>query len=1230
VEPLKWSDDGDRPREDLEHDLAALAEHLEGWSGDAGALPNRLRASKLTGVDRLPQSFLPAVEVLRLRLTFQETESEGIFLRQRIAPALPSLWPLLDTAANLYAFLDGLPGALDLTRENALDYGIFFANEAIAGEEGPFTVYRDFALLPDEYRDALKRNPAELRSRAQPGDSLFSMAVAHIEAALAGGEPEGFSRVEYNRVFDAYVFVVFVGYGTGLYAATISIDRGSGVPTMGEDEPLVQVPPATRHPRLPPSDLSGAFRCAIPPAREPSEAFPFPLRSITGEEAAGILVGDAALHQAQVEGDVSLSLSAALGSVQIRNCDIKGALRFAGLRLTGDLALENVRVATVVDLRGVHVAGSLRLSSVRLAPGGAPGGSAGQDGVQLGDASVGGVLEVRDCELSGPLVLADAQVNAAVRLTSVRATELNARRLSVGRGPILIGPAAGAGASGSSRDAAPFGTITEANVDLDGASTPSRVSVTGSHVGGACVLSNMRVGGALEIGRDTRQGFFVKQSLDLSGTQVSGDLRLRGSHVGGSVFMAGGRVGGGLRLGSPHGAAGSQDQDGTVGKDLSLASCDVQGPVSLGGVQLRGTLRLELCRLGAVVAEGRLVWERNSGSERGPRPTILPTKIRNRVEISACEIRGELRFSGALVDARYAGRYAVEVASSTVGQGVSFWDEGLAEPRSSESAAGYLAAVADEIKQARGERWGFETFGAGSPETEWPVAFIELPEPGGTPATLTGAHPHPGDEISLHELRANLSARRLYTEIRGDLRMALCRIGGDVCLTNLHAEGCRLVLEGLDIQGDLQAEWNGRRYRAPARAWSQEFARLLNTQASTMEMSGSTIKGETRLTGLRLTGLGRPGALSPATLVRDRAAALAVKYCTLHGALALSEVRSDHTWSDEASLRASLRGDLDVSWSTIDHLILDGSSLGAMRTGRSDDRPNRLVAASATIRNLELRYPLPGEVDLADARVAVWDFGHLEGEELLQRFHNVLENQEPFKRNVYQEVEAYLYNAGFEDLAKAVHMRLVARQHRDTIDRLHLRDRSTVPRRGRLGARLESGWDLLWAWLNRGLSLVNRFATGNFTSEWRPILWCWLPLWAMSSCYFVDPARVEVGPDYRRSFDDNPAAICATLDRWGFLESVKFTTRYVLPVVPSVGMVQLGAADVLQTHPLCLAVADRIRHPRPTVPSRIRGWFDWMRPSTVATWVRVLSWLFLSLATGTIFAKMSRTPRRTG
>ena len=94
---------------------------------------------------------------------------------------------------------------------------------------------------------------------------------------------------------------------------------------------------------------------------------------------------------------------------------------------------------------------------------------------------------------------------------------------------------------------------------------------------------------------------------------------------------------------------------------------------------------------------------------------LLPTKIRNRLELVACEVRGALRLSAALIDERYAGRYAVEITSSKIGQGVLFWDEELAEPRSTESLAGYLNQVAVE-------------FGAG-PE---PVAVRAVPV-GGLP-----------------------------------------------------------------------------------------------------------------------------------------------------------------------------------------------------------------------------------------------------------------------------------------------------------------------------------------------------------------------------------------------------------------------------------------------------------------------------------------------------------------
>jgi hypothetical protein len=258
-------------------------------------------------------------------------------------------------------------------------------------------------------------------------------------------------------------------------------------------------------------------------------------------------------------------------------------------------------------------------------------------------------------------------------------------------------------------------------------------------------------------------------------------------------------------------------------------------------------------------------------------------------------------------------------------------------------------------------------------------------------------------------------------------------------------------------------------------------------------------------------------------------------------------------------------------------------------------------------------------VDLADAKVVVWDFGPTEGSMLLARFRNVLENQRPFKRNVYQEVEAYLYNAGFEDLAKRIHTDLVTRHHRDTIGLLRRRPPSAARR-----------WALAMAWLKRAGSGLNYFMTGNFTSEWRPIFVCWLPVWLISSCYFADPARIAVAPGDRPSFAEDPAPICAILDHWSAAESLKFTTRYVLPVIPSVGMEQLEAADGPEAHPRCLSTSDRIAHERPTVASRIRHAFDWLRPSTAATWARLLSWLFLSLATGTIFAKMSRTPRSRG
>src|SRR5262249_32487235 len=151
------------------------------------------------------------------------------------------------------------------------------------------------------------------------------------------------------------------------------------------------------------------------------------------------------------------------------------------------------------------------------------------------------------------------------------------------------------------------------------------------------------------------------------------------------------------------------------------------------------------------------------------------------------------------------------------------------------------------------------------------------------------------------------------------------------------------------------------------------------------------VKGDARLTGLRLTG-SKPVAGSS-----ERApAVLSLQYSKVEGVVALSDVDAARETSHETQSRAYLNGALDVSWSTIDHLILDGRSLGASPQGakkskrgstgsepRADFWP--LIAASATIRKLELRDPLPGQVDLADARVTVWDFGPMDTDDLLGR-----------------------------------------------------------------------------------------------------------------------------------------------------------------------------------------------------------------------------------------------------
>jgi hypothetical protein len=372
----------------------------------------------------------------------------------------------------------------------------------------------------------------------------------------------------------------------------------------------------------------------------------------------------------------------------------------------------------------------------------------------------------------------------------------------------------------------------------------------------------------------------------------------------------------------------------------------------------------------------------------------------------------------------------------------------------------------------------------------------------------------------------------------------------------------------------------------------------LSTTAATLEADGVTVLGEARLTGLRLTGRRRDASRREALRFASATA----------GGLRLADVFGDRNSQADVRSRASIDGDLDVSWSTIGQLVLDGRSLGVSHPGHDGkhaEQLNRFVAANATIRKLQMVDPPPGQIDLLDAHVTFWDFGHVEGEGLLDFFHRVLNNQQPFRRNVYQEVEGYLHNIGHEDYAKDVRRELVARQHHEAFER-------AWQGRGSLAAVPK----IVGATLKTAASKLNRVLTGNLTSEWRPLLCGWLPLWLLAALYFTNPARIAV--ENQTASAQQAASACATFGNWSFWDSLHFSTRYVLPIVPSVGMEDLSAADRLQTHSSCPAIAAR---------SSSSSWLDWLRPSTFATIVRILSWLFLSLVTGTIFAKLSRVPR---
>jgi len=238
-----------------------------------------------------------------------------------------------------------------------------------------------------------------------------------------------------------------------------------------------------------------------------------------------------------------------------------------------------------------------------------------------------------------------------------------------------------------------------------------------------------------------------------------------------------------------------------------------------------------------------IVRRKVSGSEREVRRSRVP-------EIKSVGI------SSGLNGARHVAVNDVVVTSSTIGQGVTFWDEQLAELRSDDDIAAYLGPPS---RTARAQRvgWLFKPSTSAWPRSGWPIVWDELSDQETIGVGGVGGG-RAVDDISFRELRANLSVQHVTTTVDGDVRIALCKIGGDLSLTNLRAAGQRLVLEGLDIDGDLVADWTGRRYTdahtSPPDSWLQNYVGLLSTTAAILtatlctssSASGAPISGTWR------------------------------------------------------------------------------------------------------------------------------------------------------------------------------------------------------------------------------------------------------------------------------------------------------------------------------------------------------------------------------------------------
>jgi hypothetical protein len=905
------------------------------------------------------------------------------------------------------------------------------------------------------------------------------------------------------------------------------------------------------------------------------------------------------LEDVLVEGPLDLQGRDLPCGLHLRRVALRDGMTATGAHVGGSLVLEDVASSAAISCRGSDVREDVRCTRVVLRPQSPlPPETPAFDGsrmrvgryVQLEQTAVQGTLDLTACAV-GRAVLVERTAAARIILSNVRCD--------------LGGVSITGGADG-------VGIACEGELDAVGATLGKFIWVGAAHVG-RIDLTHLSAS-MLTL----TAGTCVTGSVELGGRVAQGAALLR-VHVGAWVTSEQLVVGGVLQLG-----ADAPELDGggslVVGRDVLLERLECGGAVRVIGAQATGALRLAQCRAAALELRPAAVADAEGRAPAWGR--LVGTQFEGGLEITGSAFAGDMRILGTRLGRAGHRPFACEIVGSTIEGELTFWDERLLEPG---PAHGLWFAGLVSLPGGSGD-WLVE---AGAPDRGWPLGpipdrFADLPPSfriteNARDRRLRNRAEAMADRDHVALRRADrlrqLSARELHTRLDGGLSLRQGRVGGDLVLTNLRSPGASWQCDGVHVEGDVRADWRARRIGVDDDAQAQRYVGRLAARADRVELSECQVDGSLALAGLRVEDESHIGSA-------ERGMALGIVRTRIAGALRLVDVR---TVAAEGARWRRVRADTPPWAAHLDgELVLDGSEAADVALAAdaldADAARTALRAVGARIGRLHLlpdaegRH-LRGFLDLTGTQVGAWELGVPEGPDHGCALRALLERQRPFRRGVWQAVELRLHQDGLEEEAALVRQALLRRMHD------HAVAAAPTPRLRRRAAAAR------WA------SRANARLTRNFTSVGLPLRW-WLATWGLLAVLFSDVRRVDVATLQQPLFRQDPAPLCAVLGGWDGWDAVKFSLRFALPLVPTVGYDAFDAAAAPQAAERCPALAEAAaataaRPPAPlvTLLRPLHGLLDLASPAWLATLLQLAAWLLLSLVTGSVFARMSAAPK---